>query len=340
MYKREETINRMNALGGAGEPFFFVISHDLQHNLLVPAHETVLRPVALVMPSGSLGAAVDWSSRPERPHDLFFEPCPPSRERYERAFLNVREHLVRGDSYLLNLCMATPVKTNVTLEHVFHEAQAPYRMLLGADPGVPGVHGRACVCFSPEPFVTMRGRTIATFPMKGTAPADTEEARRRLESDEKESRESATIVDLMRNDLSMVASGVHVSRYRYMSAVTTRNGPMLQCSSEIRGELPPDWRACVGDILMALLPAGSVTGAPKQATCKAIAESEEMERGYYTGVFGLFNGRELESAVAIRFMEQGADGLVYKSGGGITVMSDLDDEYRELKNKVYVPFAF
>ena len=89
---------------------------------------------------------------------------------------------------------------------------------------------------------------------------------------------------------------------------------------------------------MALLPAGSVTGAPKEATCRAIAEAEDMERGFYTGIFGFFNGRDLDSAVAIRFMEEDGANLVYKSGGGITVMSRMEDEYREAIAKVYVPF--
>ena len=95
-----------------------------------------------------------------------------------------------------------------------------------------------------------------------------------------------------------------------------------------------------GEILLKLLPAGSVTGAPKEATCRAIAEAEDMERGFYTGIFGFFNGRDLDSAVAIRFMEEDEKEMVYKSGGGITVMSHMEDEYREAIAKVYVPFDF
>ena len=151
-----------------------------------------------------------------------------------------------GDSYLLNLCVSTPVETNLTLRHLFRFARAPYRMLLGPDARISGVHGRGCVCFSPEPFVTVRGRSISTFPMKGTVPSATQEARRWLETDEKENRESATIVDLMRNDLSMVATGVRVKRYRYISPVETSKGPILQCSSEISGLLPENWRSRLG----------------------------------------------------------------------------------------------
>lgn len=338
MYTREETIRRMNSLGRAERPFFFVISHDLEHNLLFEPPETGEgRVAAFSLPLGSMGEGDNCPPLPER---LRFTPAPCSMSRYAAAFASVRNHLMRGDSYLLNLCVATPVETNLTLRHLFRFARAPYRMLLGPDAHAPGVHGRGCVCFSPEPFVTVRGRSISTFPMKGTADAATQEARRWLETDEKENRESATIVDLMRNDLSMVASGVRVKRYRYISPVETRGGTILQCSSEISGHLPEDWRSRLGEILLKLLPAGSVTGAPKEATCRAIAEAEDMERGFYTGVFGFFNGRDLDSAVAIRFMEEDEEGMTYKSGGGITVMSRMEDEYREAVAKVYVPFDF
>ncbi len=340
MYTREQTISRMNAMGREGCPFFFVISHDSEHNLLFELSESRReRVAAFSLPLGKT-ESLDEDCVPPLPERLRFVPHPPSVSQYAASFVSVRNHLMRGDSYLLNLCMSTPVETNLTLPHLFRFARAPYRMLLGADARIPDVHGRACVCFSPEPFVTVRGRTVSAFPMKGTVSSATQEARRWLETDEKENRESATIVDLMRNDLSMVATGVRVKRYRYISPVETSGGSILQCSSEISGLLPENWRSRVGEILLKLLPAGSVTGAPKEATCRAIAEAENMERGFYTGIFGFFNGRDLDSAVSVRFMEEGEQGMVYKSGGGITVMSRMEDEYREAVAKVYVPFNF
>lgn len=339
MYKREETITRMNALGAGEKPFFFVLSYDLEHNLIFPVHEEsrYSRLASFDMPLGKYEGIRGVPELPPLPH---FQPLPPAIDRYAEAFSLVQSHLLRGDSYLLNLCVSTPVDTNLETGHFFRHARSPYRMLLAGDPSVSGVHGRGCVCFSPEPFVKICGREISTFPMKGTAPEDSPEARLWLETDEKENRESATIVDLMRNDLSLVASGVYVRRYRYISSVETMKGRMLQCSSEVVGTLPEDWRLGVGTLMMSLLPAGSVTGAPKEETCRIIAEAEKMERGYYTGIFGCFNGRDLESAVSIRFLEETQGGLVYKSGGGITVMSRMEDEYRETIAKVYVPFDF
>lgn len=88
---------------------------------------------------------------------------------------------------------------------------------------------------------------------------------------------------------------------------------------------------------MKLLPAGSITGAPKLKTTALIKEVEQNPRGYYTGVFGLFDGRKLESAVNIRFIEKQDQFYYYRSGGGITHLSTLEDEYEELFKKIYIP---
>ena len=81
-----------------------------------------------------------------------------------------------------------------------------------------------------------------------------------------------------------------------------------------------------------------MTGAPKKKTVEIIREAETYDRGYYTGVTGFFDGKNLDSAVIIRFVEQLPDGsLVFKSGGGITFKSDIESEYEEMIHKVYVP---
>ena len=86
-----------------------------------------------------------------------------------------------------------------------------------------------------------------------------------------------------------------------------------------------------------MLPAGSISGAPKKETIRIIKESEIDDRGYYTGIFGVFNGKELDSAVMIRFIEKNDTGYVYRSGGGITFLSQIEKEYEELIKKIYVP---
>lgn len=108
-------------------------------------------------------------------------------------------------------------------------------------------------------------------------------------------------------------------------------------SSEIRGRLPEDYRSRLGELFFCMLPAGSITGAPKKKTVEIIREAETYHRGFYTGVMGYFDGDNLDSAVLIRFLEQTEQGMVYKSGGGITFKSDVRSEYEEMKQKVYVP---
>ena len=86
-----------------------------------------------------------------------------------------------------------------------------------------------------------------------------------------------------------------------------------------------------------ILPAGSVTGAPKKKTLEIIKSVEGYSRGYFTGIVGLFDGSQFDSGVMIRFVEQTENGLIFKSGGGITVNSNWENEYQEMIDKVYVP---
>ncbi len=90
-------------------------------------------------------------------------------------------------------------------------------------------------------------------------------------------------------------------------------------------------------MMFKLLPAGSISGAPKKKTVEIIQRVEQYDRGYYTGIFGYFDGTNLDSAVAIRYIEKDGEELVFKSGGGITFQSDWKKEYDEMLNKVYVP---
>lgn len=112
--------------------------------------------------------------------------------------------------------------------------------------------------------------------MKGTIDATLPDAVQTLMSDGKEAAEHATIVDLIRNDLSIVASHVRVERYRYIDVLQTNRGPILQTSSEICGELPEDYKRQLGDILFSMLPAGSITGAPKRRRCRLFVKLKDM----------------------------------------------------------------
>ncbi len=319
---------QLNALGAARRPLLWVADYAARHHLVLPLDAVDATELAYDF-RGRSNVFSQTDAFP-LPDTLLWEAVPPLEDTYLRAFNRVMMGLQRGDSFLCNLTCRLPLRTNLTLDHIYHHAQAPYRL-----------HWRGhFACFSPEPFMRIAASgQISTFPMKGTMPVTEHDAEARLLADLKEQAEHATVVDLLRNDLSQVARDVVVHRYRYVEQVESRSGNLLQTSSEIVGQLPKDWYAHLGHILLPLLPAGSITGAPKPATCHIIAEAEGVERGFYTGVMGLYDGETFDSAVMIRFVEQQEDGsLVFRAGGGITAQSDCAREYREVLDKVYVPF--
>lgn len=192
-------------------------------------------------------------------------------------------------------------------------------------------------CFSPECFVRIEDDFIFTYPMKGTIDATLPNAKEKLLSNTKEEREHHTIVDLMRNDLSQIAREVSVTKFRFLEKVSTNEGPLYQTSSEIRGKLPNDWRSSLGEMLFQLLPAGSVSGAPKDKTTSIIRAAEKDKRGFYTGIFGVYTGTTLDTGVMIRFIEKNNDSHYFRSGGGITALSNAKEEYDELIQKIYLP---
>ena len=173
--------------------------------------------------------------------------------------------------------------------------------------------------------------------MKGTIDATIHNARSIILENKKEKAEHNTIVDLIRNDLSIVSKNVKLEEYRYIDLIQTNNKDLLQVSSKITGELDNDYTNKIGSILFSLLPAGSISGAPKKKTVEIINESEIAVRGYYTGVGGYFDGKNLDSFVLIRFIEKEGDSFYFRSGGGITYMSKAEDEYQEVIQKIYVP---
>lgn len=249
---------------------------------------------------------------------------PISIETYRSKFDEVMANLSYGNSFLINLTTKTPVEIDLGLEEIFHRVQSKYSCLLKDE----------FVCFSPETFISIKNGNIYSYPMKGTIDATIPNAKEILLNDQKEIAEHATIVDLIRNDLSLVADHVSVSKFRFYEEIKTQTGMIGQISSEIVGTLPANYREHIGDILFKLLPAGSISGAPKQKTVEIIQKVEQGERGYYTGVAGYFDGENLDSCVLIRYIEANN---IYRSGGGITFQSNLADEYQETIDKVYVP---
>lgn len=323
---KAEAIRRMNRWGSEGEPFLFIIDFEMKRPIVLKLSEAPAESLLY-----DINGRRNFRQEPLFKKSAFFEKYPMPRAAYHRAFQLVMDNLKAGNSYLLNLAFPTPISTNLTLREAFFASRARYRLWLD----------NQFVCFSPECFVTIdeNGR-IASFPMKGTIDASLSEAEQQLMDNVKETAEHATIVDLIRNDLSMAAEHVAVKRYRYIERIETHQGGLLQSSSEIIGQLAGDYQGRIGDIIFQLLPAGSISGAPKRKTVEIIQVAEGQERGYYTGICGIFDGQQLDSGVMIRFIEQTAEGMVFKSGGGITARSIEEEEYAEMLRKAYLPFAF
>ncbi len=350
MNPRPAAIERMNELGKRREPFLFVVDFEEKTPLVLPLTE--VDPDLIWYDFSGVSNAPTLAGN--LPESFAWRVFPPSETTFQTAYEQVQRELRAGNTFLLNLTTRTRLETSLTLPEIFRRSQARYKLWIDTTSNpiqgdfsarnflakAPfrglGVH---FVCFSPEPFVKVEGTRITTFPMKGTIRADETDARARLLADPKEEAEHYTIVDLLRNDLSRVARRVRVARFRYVEEVLTHAGPLLQASSEISGELPETWPDALGDWFFRLLPAGSVSGAPKKKTLEIIRGAEGSPRGFYTGVAGIFDGKTLDSGVLIRFIEQTPDGLFFRSGGGITFQSDAGAEYRELLAKIYVPIS-
>jgi para-aminobenzoate synthetase component 1 len=313
---------KMSALAAAQRPFFFLIDFELQKPLICPLED-----------AQSLGFEFevkgfrnfDPQDRKPSPTPLSITPVP--KAVYTQAYQKVVDEIYQGNTFLLNLTFPSAIQTPLHLEDVFHWAKAPYKLL----------YQNHFVVYSPECFVKIKDGHIYSYPMKGTIDAQLPEAKKKLETDPKEINEHNTIVDLIRNDLSKVAKQVQVTRFRYLDKIKTQKNEIYHTSSEIKGKLSPDWKSQLPDILLGMLPAGSICGAPKAKTVSIIQEVEQGPRGYYTGIFGYFDGENLDSAVNIRYLEKKDGQLLYRSGGGITFLSDLESEYKELIEKIYVP---
>ena len=390
---KQEIIDKINQLASQDEPFLFVINYQ--------GDKAFIRLLSDIIPEECL---FDFEGRGNFSHawketwkegtseketwkketseeeisETIWQIDPPLYEDYERSFNIVKSNIMAGNSYLTNLTCRVPVSCNLSLEEIFHRAKGKYKLLLRRKKtqAEDKAHLKEenieenltpFVCFSPETFVRIKGGRIYSYPMKGTLDASLPNAEKLLMEDRKEAAEHATIVDLIRNDLSRVAEDVRVDKYRYIDVLHTNKGDILQTSSEISGRLPEDYPHHLGEILDAQLPAGSITGAPKDKTMQIIQEAEGYDRGFYTGIMGIYDHGELNSAVMIRFIEEDtspvdfeADGkknfkakegkasegkepkasreLYFKAGGGITSKSDCQREYEEVIQKIYLPF--
>ncbi|HEU4354862.1 MAG TPA: chorismate-binding protein [Actinomycetota bacterium] len=270
-------------------------------------------------------------------------PWRPSVDRgsYDAAIARIRQAIAAGETYQVN-------HTFRLRATVAGDPRGLYRDLALGQQGGYAVSLLAgsfhVVSASPELFFRLDGDRVTTRPMKGTAPRgrwlqEDEEARRRLVGSAKDRAENAMIVDLLRNDLGRISIPGGVTWDEPF--VAERYGSIWQLTSTVRATLRPG--TGVAEVFRALFPSGSVTGAPKVATMRLIADLEDSPRGLYCGAIGYLappGSGEPRAAfnVAIRTVVVHAPtGLAeYGVGGGITYDSSAEAEYGEALAKARV----
>lgn len=228
----------------------------------------------------------------------------------------------------MNLTIKTKIDINLNLKEIFFISKSKNKIYFK----------NKFVSFSPESFINIENNKITTFPIKGTILASKKNSQEELIKNKKELAEHIMIVDLMRNDLSKIGIKTEVDRFRYLEKIGTKNSKLFHTVSQISTNLNKNEELDLFNIFSNLLPAGSITGTPKISTINILKQIEEYNRGFYTGIFGIFDGKNLYSSVIIRYIEKDRNKFFYKSGGGITIDSSSKSEYQEYLNKIYIPY--
>jgi para-aminobenzoate synthetase/4-amino-4-deoxychorismate lyase len=276
------------------------------------------------LPAASHGdlPAISW--RPEMD-----EPA------YRSAVEAIKSYIADGHTYQVNLTQRLHARGSLDPYALFcslYRAQpVPYAACFDA--------GRHAVCsLSPELFFYLRGRRIISRPMKGTAPRgrwwqEDQDHARNLADSPKDRAENAMIVDMIRNDLGRIAEQGSVEVEQVFTIERYRT--LFQMTSTVSARTD----ASVSEILRALFPCASVTGAPKVRTMQIIRELELSPRGVYTGCVGyIAPSREALFNVAIRtaVVDRQTGRIEYGTGGGITWDSVASAESRECRLKASV----
>ena len=232
----------------------------------------------------------------------------------------IREKIAAGEVYQVNACrvLSADNKLNPSLlpltEKILKENPAEFAAYLNlGDIQVASA--------SPERFISLKDGVAISSPIKGTSATE--------EFLEKDRAENLMIVDLIRNDLSKVAKIGSVTTPRLLA--TEAHPGLFHLVSDVRAELSQG--KDLVDLLLAMSPPGSVSGAPKSSALKIIEENESS-RGPYCGVIGFSDGTRAELAVGIRIFWQGEDQILrFGTGAGITWGSDSELEWEETELK-------
>lgn len=297
--------DKLNSYAKNGTPCIFVISYDLDNCVVCKLDET----------DSFLRYKLDDFSC-ANPAKIVIKSD--HFESYKKAFLTAKDLLDQGEITLINLTTALELESGLTLEDIYNNSNAKYKIL----------YKDKFVCFSPETFIKIENNQISTYPMKGT-----NRDQKALLANEKEKEEHRKTADQMLLEISQISKNAKIENFRYVEKV----GDIYQTSSKIVGELGDNWQENLVELLQKLLPATSIAGVPRGKALSVISDIEEFDRGFYTGIFGIFDGNSLDSAVLIRFVEQKDGKLFSRAGGGITAKSELTKEFEEIILKTKIP---
>ena len=242
-----------------------------------------------------------------------------NQDQYESSVELIKEKIAQGEIYQVNLCRVLTTQCDQPLLGLAGRLQeanpAPYASYLK----LPNLEIASA---SPELFLDRSGKRIKSTPIKGTATT--------ASFGEKDKAENVMIVDLMRNDFGSICESGSVDVPRLLA--TQEHPGLFHLVSDVVGNLRSDikWE----DISEHLLPAGSISGAPKSSALKTIAQVEQVPRGPYCGVIGWVEGDKALLSVGIRIFWSENDGKIhFGTGAGITWQSDPNQEWEETQLK-------
>ncbi|SKC15929.1 aminodeoxychorismate synthase, subunit I [Lysinibacillus sp. AC-3] len=251
---------------------------------------------------------------------------------FEEAVCKIQTYIAQGDVFQVNLSVRQSKKLNATAMDVYEALRAfnpsPYMAYIEA-PDFAVVSG------SPELLVKRHGNELSTRPIAGTRPRGKSEAEdlalaQELIDNDKERAEHVMLVDLERNDLGRVSTYGTVEVDEFM--VIERYSHVMHIVSNVRGEIAEG--KTNADVIRAMFPGGTITGAPKIRTMQIIEELEPVRRGLYTGSIGwLGYTGDMEFNIVIRtaFVKDGVAHI--QAGAGIVIDSVPEREYQESLNK-------
>jgi len=250
------------------------------------------------------------------------------KSEYDSGFEKIQNHIRSGDFYQINFTHSLKSKTKSSPKELFlklrEKNQVGYSVFMEHNDWA--IHS-----LSPEQFIKIENRIITTKPIKGTFPRGKSQEKdnynlKSLLNSEKEQAELYMIIDLLRNDLGKVCETGSVQVLESKSIQKLEK--VFHTYGVIQGELKKDLFPI--EALLSMSPGGSISGCPKKRACEFIHEIESHPRGIYTGTMGyILPDGALNFNIAIRTIIQKGNDLILGVGGGITIDSNNDDEYKE-----------